>query len=78
MVNWQAIGIILAGVINFGATVWLIATLSASVSTLKSAVDETKGTMSALSQQSINVLVRLGVLESKVNIISDQTRESAR
>jgi hypothetical protein len=65
--SWQAIGVLITLLLNFGAGVWGAATLSSSLSSLQKVVSSLEVTVDKLRDNQSDTKGRLGILESKVD-----------
>lgn len=74
-VNWAAIGVGLAFLLNLCTVVWSMAVQSTNVQVLQSGMSEMRAVMATLSTQSSANSVRLGILESKVDDLRDSQRK---
>jgi cell division protein FtsB len=65
--SWQAIGVLITLLLNFGAGIWGAATLSSSLSNLQQVVVSLEAVVDKLRDNQAEAKARLGILESKVD-----------
>lgn len=76
--SWAAVGVMITMVVNLFALVWGAATISAGLTQAQVAIQDLKTVGTALTESLNGLTGRVGILETRVEILKDEIQQQRR